>query len=402
MMSREKGQLLAINVGSSSVRFALYETDFNSQPITIYSGKISGIGALQGSFTLTLANGEASDEKIIRPVSAPDALAAVVLLMDWILKGFDHKNLVAIGHRIVHGGPAYQEPQKISDEMLLALNTLWNLDPKHLPAEIFFAQQFIKQFPDLPQVACFDTTFHQHLPKVAQLLAIPHRYAEQGIKRYGFHGLSCEYLLDALAHAENKSAAQGRVIIAHLGSGASLTAVHDGNSKDTSMGFTPTSGLPMSSRTGDIDPGLVWQLASTEQMTAEQFQHMVNYESGLLGVSGISSDISLLLLREAQDVRAADAIALFCYQTKKWIGALTAALEGLDTVIFSGGIGENQPEIRARICMGLEFLGVELDPAKNSVNAAIISTQESRVVVRVIPTDEESVIARHTLRVLAR
>jgi acetate kinase len=256
--------------------------------------------------------------------------------------------------------------------------------------------------PELPQVACFDTAFHRTMPRVATILPIPRRYASKGVERYGFHGLSYTFLMAQLARTAGAAAAQGRVILAHLGNGASLAAVHQGRCIDTSMGFTPTAGLVMSTRSGDLDPGVMSFLASTESMDAAAYQKMVTHESGLLGVSETSSDIRDLLAREAQDVRAAEAVALFCYQVKKWIGSFAAALGGLDTLVFAGGIGENAASIRTRICDGLEFLGIELNEARNAQSSDVISVGSGRrVAVRVIRTDEESVIASSTIRVLA-
>jgi acetate kinase len=279
------------------------------------------------------------------------------------------------------------------------LHDLSPFDPDHLPEEILLTEAFHRRFPNLPQVACFDTAFHHDMPRVAQLLPIPRRYEAKGIRRYGFHGLSCAYLMEELARLTNEQTAQGRVILAHLGSGASITAVHAGQSIDTSMSLTPAAGLPMSSRSGDIDPGLSWYLARSEQMTAKQFQHMVNHESGLLGISEISADMQDLLTHETKDVRAAEAVAIFCYQAKKWIGAYAAALGGLETLVFAGGIGENAPPVRARICEGLGFLGIKIDGARNAANAGIISTNSSRVTVRMIRTNEELMIARSVFRV---
>jgi acetate kinase len=239
------------------------------------------------------------------------------------------------------------------------------------------------------------------MPRVAKLLPIPRRYDAKGIQRYGFHGLSYSYLMEELARLGDPAAKTGRVILAHLGNGASLTAVRDGKSMDTSMGFTPTAGLVMSTRSGDLDPGLAPYLARTEHMTTKQFYDMVNHESGLLGVSEISPDMRDLLEHETQDVRAAEAVALFCYQAKKWIGSFAAALGGLDTLVFAGGIGENAPLVRTRICERLGFLGIELNAARNTENAAVISTETGRVVVRVIRTDEELMIARSVLRCCA-
>jgi acetate kinase len=308
--------------------------------------------------------------------------------------------LTAVGHRVVHGGPKYSEPQRITPEMIEDLHRLSPFDPEHLPEEILLTEAFHHRFPNLPQVACFDTAFHHDLPRVAQLLPIPRRYEAQGVRRYGFHGLSYAFLMGELARLAGAEAANRRVILAHLGNGASLAAVRNGKSVDTSMSFTPTAGVPMSTRSGDLDPGLVWYLAHTEKMTAKQFNEMVNFHSGLLGISETSSDMRDLLEREPQDVRAAEAVALFCYQVKKWIGAYAAALGGLDTLVFAGGIGENAPVIRARICDGLEFLGIELDQKRNAAGEGVISAAAGRVTVRVIRTDEERMIAETVCRVL--
>jgi acetate kinase len=238
------------------------------------------------------------------------------------------------------------------------------------------------------------------MPRVAKLLPIPRRYDAKGVQRYGFHGLSYAYLMQELARIGDPAATKGRVILAHLGNGASMAAVLDGKSIDTSMGFTPTAGLVMSTRTGDLDPGVAPYLARTEQMTSEQFYEMANHKSGLLGVSETSSDMRDLLAHEANDARAAEAVALFCYQARKWVGAFAAALGGLDTLVFAGGIGENAPIVRARICEGLGFLGIALSESRNSESAAVISTDESRVAVRVIRTDEDLMIARSVRSVL--
>jgi acetate kinase len=261
-------------------------------------------------------------------------------------------------------------------------------------------EAFRQRHPQLPQVACFDTAFHRTMPRVATLLPIPRRYETKGVRRYGFHGLSYAYLMKELARLGDPAATAGRVILAHLGSGASLAAVRNGSSIDTSMGFTPTGGTMMSSRSGDLDPGLISHLASTEQMSPSQFRDMVNHASGLLGVSETSSDMRDLLGLEARDVRAAEAIAMFCYQAKKWIGAFAAALNGVDTLVFAGGIGENSPLIRKRICEGLGFLGVELSQHRNAKNAPLVSQDSGRVRVRVIRTDEQLMIARSVVNVI--
>ncbi len=251
---------------------------------------------------------------------------------------------------MVHGGPEYSRPQRITRELVAALRELSPFDPEHLPEEILLTEAFQRRFPDLPQVACFDTAFHRDMPRVARLLPLPRRFDAKGVRRYGFHGLSYAFLMEELARLAGEEAARGRIILAHLGNGASLAAVHRGKPVDTSMGFTPAAGVPMSTRSGDLDPGLVWYLSQREGMGAKEFNEMINSRSGLLGVSETSSDMRDLLDREGEDERAAEAIALFCYQVKKWIGAFAAALAGLDTLVFAGGIGERAPAVRARIC----------------------------------------------------
>jgi acetate kinase len=334
-----------------------------------------------------------------RSIAAADHRTAVGFLLDWLEAQPSFASVKAVGHRVVHG-MTHTEPERVTPELLEELHRITPYDPDHLPREIELIEAIRQRHPKLPQVACFDTAFHRTMPRVARLLPIPRRYEAKGVQRYGFHGLSYAYLLEELAHLGDPAATKGRVILAHLGNGASLAAVRDGKSVDTSMGFTPTAGLVMSTRSGDLDPGLLSFLARTEHMTASQFDQMVNHQSGLLGVSETSPDMRDLLAKETADVRAAEAVALFCYQAKKWIGSFAAALGGLDTLVFSAGIGENCPPIRARICEGLSFLGIELNESRNAENAAAISTDTSPATVRVIRTDEELMIARSVSRIL--
>ena len=385
--------ILTINGGSSSIKFALF--DSGTSPKRILAGGIDRIGLPDATWH---SKGLDNADTFSHPVQAPNHKAAVAILMDWIEKRRD--SLAAVGHRVVHGGPKYSEPQRITPEMLADLRVLTPFDPEHLPEEILLTEEFHHRFPDLLQIACFDTAFHHHLPLVARLLPIPRRYEAQGVRRYGFHGLSYAYLMEELASVAGAEVAKGRVILAHLGNGASLAAVRNGKSVDTSMSLTPAAGVPMSTRSGDIDPGLVSYLARTEQMSAKQFDEMVNFKSGLLGISETSSDMHDLLNSEAEDMRAAEAIAIFCYQVRKWIGAFAAALGGLDTLVFAGGIGENAATIRTRICDQLGFLGIELDQKRNAEHAPWISTGTGRVKVRVIRTDEELMIARSVLQIL--
>jgi acetate kinase len=388
-------RILTINGGSSSIKFALFEAA--DSLCRILEGGIDRIGLPEATLRV---KGVDHEDNFTRSVTAPDHAVAVGALMDWIEERIGRDALAAVGHRVVHGGPKYSRPQRITAELVEELHQLSPFDPEHLPEEILLTGAFHRRFPDLPQVACFDTAFHHDLPRVARLLPIPRRYEAQGVQRYGFHGLSYEFLMGELARLSGTEAAQGRVILAHLGNGASLAAVHNGKPMDTSMSFTPTSGVPMSARSGDLDPGLLWYLARTEKMSAKQFNEMVNFQSGLLGMSETSSDMHDLLEREAGDVRAAEAVSLFCYQVKKWIGGFAAALGGLDTLVFAGGIGENAPTVRARICERLGFLGIELEEKRNSANEGVISAPAGRVEVRVIRTDEEQMIARSVCRVL--
>ena len=270
----------------------------------------------------------------------------------------------------------------------------------HLPDEIKLIEIFLKRYPDMHQVACFDTAFHSSMPRVAQLLAIPRRFDSAGVHRYGFHGLSYAYLMEELAHVAGKKAAKGKVILAHLGNGASMAAVHHNKSVDTTMGFTPAGGMIMGSRPGDLDPGVAWYMLESENMTPKKFNSLINHESGLLGISETSSDMRDLLAKESDDIRASEAVALFCYQAKKWIGAYAAALGGVDTLIFAGGIGENCPVVRSRICEGLEFLGIQIEKKLNMDNAPVISTNNGKVTIRIIHTDEELMIAKTVNHIL--
>jgi acetate kinase len=401
--------VLTINGGSSSIRFAVFAAD--RPPRRLLRGQLERIGSgdahlsvEQGGSPLTRLDVASKEQG-----AAKEPGAAIGAVLDWLEKQPAFATLAGVGHRIVHG-MLHTEPALISAKLVGELKDMIPFDPEHLPREIEFIEILRRRYPKLPQVACFDTAFHRGMPRVATQLPIPRRYGEKGVQRYGFHGLSYTYLMQELARLGDPAAARGRVILAHLGSGASMAAVLDGKSIDTSMGFTPTAGLVMGTRSGDLDPGLMTYLALKDAMTAEQFRTLVNHESGMLGVSQSSADVRDLLDREASDPRAAEALALFCYQAKKWIGSFAAALGGLDTLVFAGGIGENAAVVRRRICEGLGFLGIELDEAANNRHAPCISavtgtgtgtgTGSGSVAVRVIRTDEESVIATSSLRAL--
>ena len=392
--SQAKPSIPTINGGSSSIKFALYETGQRLK--RGLQGKIDRIGLSGTNLVFRDAAGNRQEPSAI---AASDHRSGANVLIEWLEAQPGFAEVRAVGHRVVHG-MQHTEPEQVNQELLDELNRIRPYDPDHLPREIELIEAFRERHPKLPQVACFDTAFHRAMPRVAKLLPIPRRFDAKGVQRYGFHGLSYAYLIEELARVAGDKAAQGRVVLAHLGNGASLAAVHAGKSIDTSMGFTPTAGLPMSTRSGDLDPGLALYLERTERVSTKQFYKIVNHESGLLGVSETSPDMRDLLAREAEDLRAAEAVSLFCYQTKKWLGAFAAALGGLDTVIFSAGIGENCAPVRARICDGLGFLGIELNPARNAAHADVISKDGGRVTVRVIRTDEELMIARSVGRIL--
>ena len=386
--------ILTINGGSSSIKFALYQ---DGEPLQrgLY-GKIDRIGVSGTSLTF---DDPAANQRERRKLPTSDHSSGAKFLVDWLEEQKSFESLQAVGHRVVHG-MQHTAPELVTQELLDDLHRVSTCDPDHLPSEIELIETFRQRHPKLPQVACFDTAFHSTMPRVAKLLPIPRRYDAKGVQRYGFHGLSYAYLMEELARLGDPAATTGRVILAHLGNCASVAAVRDGKSIDTSMSFTPASGLVMSTRSGDLDPSLASYLARTEQMTTEQFYRMVNRESGLLGVSQISSDMRDLLAHEANDIRASEAVMLFCYQAKKWIGCFAAALGGLDTLVFTGGIGENAPCVRSRTCEGLGFLGIEIDQKRNAGSEGVISTDASRATVRVIRTDEDLMIARSVSRIL--
>ena len=393
--SRARTFVLTLNAGSSSLKFALFDAD---SPLSkIVSGAITGIGSTLAMFTLKDMAGEPLERAA---VSALDPVSGLAYLLDRLKAMVGSSGFAAVGHRLVHGGPRYRDPQRVDSTMLAELRRISAFNPVHLPCEIALMEMIAAKFPQTVQVACFDTAFHSQMPRVAKMLAIPRRYEAMGVQRYGFHGLSYAGLMEEVERVAGTEAAKGRVILAHLGQGSSMAAVRGGQGIDTSMGFTPAAGLMMGTRSGDLDPGLISFLAHTERMSPAGFDHMINRESGLLGVSETSSDMQELLAHEAGDVRAAEAVALFCYQAKKLIGAYAATLGGLDTLVFSGGIGENAPVVRARVCQRLEFLGLALDAPRNAANEAVISSDASRVVVRVILANEERVIARSVCSLL--
>jgi acetate kinase len=394
----ERSCLLTINGGSSSLKFAAFPRDSPSSARPLLSGRIERIG-LPDSRAVITESADRAKEPVT--VHAPDLPAAAAWLIDWLDQNFGWPSIAGVAHRVVHGGIRYFRPERVTDDMLAELRRIIPMDPDHLPGEIAVIERFRAHVPELPQVACFDTAFHHDMPRVAQIVPIPRRFESSGVRRYGFHGLSYAYLMEALARVAGEETAAGRVVLAHLGNGASLAAVRDGRSLDTTMALTPAAGLVMGTRPGDLDPGLPGFLARAQGVTVDQFDDMINHQSGLLGISETSSDIRDLLAKEDRDIRAAEAVAVFVDRVKKAIGAFAAVLGGLDVLVFAGGIGENSPAIRARVCEGLAFLGIDLDAPRNASSAPLISTDPARVQVRVIPTDEESMMARYAASLLA-
>ncbi len=388
-------QILAVNTGSSSIKFSLYVLRGEMEKLFL-NGSLSRIGYDGGLFSVFDAEGAALVEENI---FFPDHESACEHLFSWLLSRQEFPKPDAIGHRIVHGGAEYDAPVVVSPGIFADLEKLCSFAPEHLPQALNALRHAGKLFPDIPQVACFDTAFHRSMPLVAQTYPLPGSVRLQGVQRYGFHGLSYEFIVSELNALPGAMDAESRVIIAHLGHGASMVAVRGGKSLDTTMGFSPAGGLVMSTRSGDLDPGVILFLLQQEHMSADEIRKMVNRRSGLLGLSGRSDDMrDLLGAAEAGDGASHMAVDLFCYQARKHLGALAAVLGGLDTLVFTGGIGEHSPDIRARICDGLGFLGI--GDLKNREGQQVISTDGARVVVRVMKTNEEVMIARQTCRVL--
>ena len=381
--------ILTLNSGSSSLKFALIAAEAR-----LVYGSLDRIGVRGSTFRVRTAGGEQTRED----GDLPDHDAALARLFAWLAR--TPHTLAAAGHRLVYGGREHTRPQRIVPELVADLRQLTPFAPEHLPHELKAIEAVTRTYPDLPQVACFDTAFHATSPEISRWYALPREYWRQGVIRYGFHGLSYEYILQELEREAGPEVAAGRLIIAHLGNGASMAAVRGGKPMDTTMGFTPAGGLMMGTRTGDLDPGVMLFLVEQAGLQPAEVRELVNAGSGLLGVSGSSSDMQELLAREATDPAAALAVDLFCYQAKKFAGALAAVLGGLDTLVFTAGIGENAAAVRARICAGLEFLGVRIDSRRNERHAAVISEDSGQVTVRVMKTDEEVMIARHTVQVI--
>jgi acetate kinase len=387
-------RILTINCGSSTLKFELFEAADGEQSVA--RGVVDRIGG-RGSAELIGEGGE----RTLRSTAASDhgeATIQAIRLLDasGLLGGLE-----AVGHRVVHGGARFSGPVFLDAGAEEAIEELAELAPLHNGPALAAIRAVREALgPEMPQVATFDTAFHSRIQRVARLFALPRHLADEGVLRYGFHGLSYEYVMGQLRTLDPEAAA-GHVLIAHLGNGASMVAVRGGVGVDTTMGFTPTGGLVMGTRSGDLDPGVLLYLLEEKGLSPLQLGELINKRAGLLGVSEITADMRDLLSREASDPRAAEAISLFCYQAKKFLGALVAALGGLDTLVFTGGIGEHSAPVRRRICEDLEFLGIRLEPDRNAEHASIVSRDGHPVTVRVIPTDENLMVARHTRRLVA-
>jgi acetate kinase len=389
------GPILVINAGSSSIKFTVFDIRPDGALAAGVHGQVAGIGTAP-HFTAADGEGRPLAE---RHVAGADHKVAIAAIHDWLATNFDGAVSAAVGHRVVHGGATFFEPVVIDAHVIEVLQSLVPLAPLHQPHHIAAIQAIAETAPKAPQVACFDTAFHAAQPPLARQFALPRQLSERGIRRYGFHGLSYEYIVSALP-AVAPQCANGKIIVAHLGNGASLCAIDASRSVATTMGLTPVDGLVMGTRTGSLDPGVVLYLLQHEKMNAAAVEDLIYEQSGLLGVSGLSSDMRELL---ASDLPAArEAVDLFVYRIGRELGSLVAALGGLDALVFTGGIGEHATEIRARVCRDAGWLGVALDDDANRAGGPRISTPTARVSAWVIPTDENLMVAHHTARLLSR
>jgi acetate kinase len=379
--------ILCINCGSSSLKFALYQLADDERLVA--SGEVDRIGIPGTSIKVLDGSGATLRDGPFESSRLDEIVGAIFAG----LEQFQLPRPIAVGHRIVHGGPDHTAPELVTPAVLEALREIVPFVPLHLPAEIAAIEAIGARFPKLPQVVCFDTAFHRTMPEIATRFPMLRELWDAGVRRYGFHGLSYEYIVSVLG-----GQSRGRVVIAHLGNGASLAAVRDGKSVDTTMGFTPTGGFMMGTRSGDLDPGLILYLLREKGYDAKQLDAAVNRAAGLLGVSALSSDMRTL--KESRDPRAELARQMFCYQLRKQIGAMAAVLEGIDTLVFTGGIGEHDADVRWEVCRGLRHLGIEIDRQRNATNGEPISSPGSKCLVRVIPTNEDLVIVRHTRAIM--
>jgi acetate kinase len=399
--------LLTLNAGSSSIKFALFALPAGHRDVPPQAhlvGHVDGIGAAGRSARLTAddASGQRLADIELPDPGADESQHAGALrhLMRWLQERDSGGRIVAVGHRVVHGGQHFSAPTRLDAQVVASLRDLIPLAPLHQPHNLAGIEAMSIALPGVPQVACFDTAFHRTQTDIAQMFALPRRLTEEGVLRYGFHGLSYEYIADVLPQHLPAAQADGRVIVAHLGNGASMCAMVARRSQASSMGFTAVDGLMMGTRTGSLDPGVLLYLMSHHGMDVEALTRLLYSESGLLGVSGLSQDMRTLLASDTAE--AAQAVELFCYRAVREIGALAAVIDGIDALVFTGGIGEHAAAVRERICRPLAWTGLEFDPTANSANSgARVSTPDSRVAVCVIPTNEEWMIARHTAELLS-
>lgn len=393
-----KDAYLVINAGSSSIKFSLFFGNGETKPVLAAKGQVEGINVAP-HFIAQAPDGAVLAEQRWPSDSNLHHEDLLKHLIDWVEDHLDGARLVAAGHRVVHGGARWSEPARITEELLDELETLVPLAPLHQPHNLAPIRALARVHPELVQVACFDTAFHRTNPKVAETFALPRELTDEGVRRYGFHGLSYEFIARRLKEIDPAIAA-GKVVVCHLGSGASMCAIEAGRSVASTMGFTALDGLPMGTRTGALDAGVILYLLQQKKMSAAEIEALLYKKSGLLGVSGISNDMRVLL--DSNDPRAAEAVDLFCYRIRRELGSLAGAMGGVDAVVFTAGIGEHSAPVRAKVCDGAAWLGIQLDPVANAAHAGIITRPESRVPVFVIPTDEEMMIAKHTRAVLAR
>lgn len=393
---RVKETFLVINCGSSSIKFALFADEENA-PTRLWSGALQRIGLPDSRFR---AEADGNGARIDETHDIPNHIVALDLLLSNVEKFEPDSQIKAVGHRVVHGGDECDCSLVVTAELEARLRKLIPLAALHLPHNLAGITAVRLRHPGILQVAAFDTAFHQRLPRLARLTGLPHRFEKTGIRRYGFHGLSYEYVVDDLRQRHGDIVANGRIIVAHLGNGASMAAIHRGHSVETTMGFSTLGGLPMGTRSGDLDPGIVLYLLMEKGMTAEDVQALLYRESGLLGLSGISRNMEKLLTKSEAQAGAAEAVEFFCYQARKHLAALTTTLGGLDHIVFTGGIGANAPAVRAKICEGLDYLGVEIDERLNESKERKISSDRSAVLIEAVPTDEELMIARHVQRLI--
>ena len=387
--------IVVLNAGSSSIKFSLFIDHGETLKADVR-------GQIEGLYTAARFVSKTPDGAVKAEKSWPAGLnlghdGALDHLIGHLRSELPGDRLIGLGHRVVHGGMAYTQPVQVDEAVLKVLETFIPLAPLHQPHNLAPIRRALERAPELPQVACFDTSFHRTQPDVAQMFALPAELREGGVLRYGFHGLSYEYIASILPDIDPK-AAQGRSVVLHLGNGASMCALEAGRSLASTMGFTAVEGLPMGTRSGSLDPGVILYLMDQRGMDARAIEHLIYTQSGLLGVSGISSDMRTLL--SSENPQAKLAVDLFLYRIRRELGSLAAALGGLDTIVFTGGIGENAPVIRSRVCRDAAWLGVDIDETANTTGRRCISTGSSRVAVWVIPTNEELMIARHTRRSL--